>query len=94
MTPLCRRYRRTNRRDSSRPALLTLAADSIAAGVKLSDVLLLQGAVSSLADRLGDALMQQADAVPDGEKLRAAIEAIRVGVITDPAGNARRARTQ
>jgi hypothetical protein len=124
------------------PALLTLAADAVAAGVKLNDVLdligalrdelgalaetitqtiieriweplvaqdraaeiepllrrgrllLLQGVVSTLADRLGDALMQQADEVPDGDTLRAAIEAIRVGVITDAAGNVRRVRPQ
>lgn len=120
------------------PALLTLAADAVAAGVTLNDaldligalrdelgalaatitqtiieriwaplvaqdrtadlepllrrgrLLLLQGAVSTLADRLGDALMQQADEIPDGEKLHAAIESIRVGVITDSGGNVRR----
>ena len=121
------------------PRSSTLAADAVAAGVKLNDVLdligtlrdelgalaatitqtiidriweplvaqdriaeiepllrrgrllLLQGAVSTLADRLGDALMHRADEVPDGDKFRAAIEAIRVGVITDAAGNVRRA---
>jgi DNA-binding transcriptional MerR regulator len=124
------------------PALLTLAADAAAAGVKLGDVLdligalrdelgalaatitqtiieriweplvaqnriaeiepllrrgrllLLQGAVSTLADRLGESLMHQADALPDGDQLRATIEAIRVGAITDSAGNVRRVRTR
>jgi DNA-binding transcriptional MerR regulator len=52
-------------------------------------VLLLQGAASVLADRLGAALLAKADGDPVGEQLRAAMEAVRVGVTTDTAGTLR-----
>ncbi len=116
------------------PALLALAADGVAAGVPLADVLdlidalgdelsgladtvaellieriwepfarqgraaeiepllrrgpllLLQGAVSTLADRLGAAILQRAEGAADGDALRAAIERIRVGAVTDTDG--------
>ena len=48
-------------------------------------LLLLQGAASTLADRLGAALLQRADAA-GGAGLRAAVERIRVGAVTDSAG--------
>jgi DNA-binding transcriptional MerR regulator len=49
-------------------------------------LLLLQGAASTLADRLGTALLQRADGAKGGTALRAAVERIRVGAITDSAG--------
>ena len=48
--------------------------------------LLLQGAASTLADRLGAALSERADTVEDGGKLRAALEDIRVRAVADAAG--------
>jgi DNA-binding transcriptional MerR regulator len=53
-------------------------------------VLLLQGVASTLADRLGSALLHRAGEAPSGDALRATIEHIRVGAITDSAGNIRR----
>ena len=48
--------------------------------------LMLQGAASTLADRLGAALAERADTADDGGKLRAALEGTRVRAITDAAG--------
>jgi hypothetical protein len=48
--------------------------------------LLLQGAASTLADRLGAALAERADAAVDGGRLRAALDDIRVGAVADSAG--------
>ncbi len=48
--------------------------------------LLLQGAASTLADRLGAALAEHAETAADGGRLRAALDEIRVGVIADSAG--------
>ena len=50
-------------------------------------LLLLQGVVSTLADRLGAALLQRADTAPKGHALREALGHIRVGALTDSAGN-------
>jgi DNA-binding transcriptional MerR regulator len=52
--------------------------------------LLLQGAASTLADRLGAALAERADATGDGGRLRAALDEIRVGVVADSAGRIHR----
>jgi DNA-binding transcriptional MerR regulator len=52
--------------------------------------LLLQGAASTLADRLGAALEEHADTAGDGGRLRAALDDIRVGAITDSAGTIHR----
>jgi DNA-binding transcriptional MerR regulator len=52
--------------------------------------LLLQGAASTLADRLGAALEEYAHSADDGGRLRAALDDIRVGAITDSAGTIRR----
>jgi DNA-binding transcriptional MerR regulator len=52
--------------------------------------LLLQGAASTLADRLGAALQEYADTADDGGRLRAALDEIRVGAITDSAGTIHR----
>ena len=48
--------------------------------------LLLQGAASTLADRLGAALAEYAGTAGDGGRLRAALDDIQVGAITDSAG--------
>jgi hypothetical protein len=48
--------------------------------------LLLQGAASTLADRLGAALAERADTAGDGGRLRAALDEIRVGAVVDSAG--------
>ena len=48
--------------------------------------LVLQGAASTLADRLGAALAERADTTGDGGRLRAALDEIRVGAVADSAG--------
>ena len=52
--------------------------------------LVLQGAASTLADRLGAALAGHADTAADGGRLRAALDAIRVGAVADSAGTIHR----
>jgi DNA-binding transcriptional MerR regulator len=52
--------------------------------------LLLQGAASTLADRLGAALDERAGTVGDGGRIRAALEEIRVGAVADSAGRIHR----
>ena len=52
--------------------------------------LLLQGAASALADRLGAALAERADTASDGGRLRAALDGIRVGAVADSAGTIHR----
>ena len=55
--------------------------------------LLLQGAASTLADRLGAALAERADAAADA-RLRAALDDVRVGAVTDSAGTIHRRGSQ
>jgi DNA-binding transcriptional MerR regulator len=50
-------------------------------------LLLLQGVVSVLADRLGDALMTAAETAPHGDRLREALDGVRVGAVLDGRGN-------
>jgi DNA-binding transcriptional MerR regulator len=52
--------------------------------------LVLQGAASVLADRLGAALEEHAGTTADGGRLRAALDDIRVGVVADSAGTIHR----
>jgi hypothetical protein len=52
--------------------------------------LVLQGAASTLADRLGAALGEHADTIADGGRLRAALDEIRVGAVADSAGTIHR----
>jgi DNA-binding transcriptional MerR regulator len=52
--------------------------------------LVLQGAATTLADHLGAALEEHADNAADGGRLRAALDDIRVGVVTDSAGTIHR----
>ena len=54
--------------------------------------LVLQGAASTLADRLGAALAERADATGDGGRLRAALDDIRVGAVANSAGTIHRAK--
>jgi DNA-binding transcriptional MerR regulator len=52
--------------------------------------LLLQGAASMLADRLGAALAERAGTVADGGRLLAALDEVRVGAVADSAGRIHR----
>jgi DNA-binding transcriptional MerR regulator len=52
--------------------------------------LLLQGAASTLADRLGAALAERAGTVGDGGPLLAALDEVRVGAVADSAGRIHR----
>ena len=52
--------------------------------------LVLQGAASVLAERLGAAFEEHADTAADGGRLRAALDDIRVGVVADSAGTIHR----
>jgi DNA-binding transcriptional MerR regulator len=52
--------------------------------------LVLQGAASVLADRLGAALERRAGTAADGDRLRAALDEIRVGVVADSEGTIHR----
>jgi len=63
-------------------------AGEVAPMMRRARLLLLQGAVSMLADQLGSALLARADRDPvAGDILRAAIDEIRVGAIADSDGN-------
>jgi len=50
-------------------------------------ILLLQGVASVLADRLGAALLDQAEAIADGAELRAAFARMSVGAVRDSSGS-------
>jgi hypothetical protein len=52
--------------------------------------MLLQGAASTLADRLGQALAERAGTARDGDRLRAALDEVRVGAFADAAGRIHR----
>jgi DNA-binding transcriptional MerR regulator len=52
--------------------------------------LLLQGAASTLADRIGAALAGRADTASDGARLRTVLGEIRVGAVADSAGTIHR----
>ena len=54
--------------------------------------MLLQGAASTLADRLGGALAERAGTARDGDRLRAALDEVRVGAFADDAGRIHRQR--
>jgi hypothetical protein len=51
---------------------------------------LLQGAASTLADRIGAALAGRADTASDGARLRTVLGEIRVGAVADSAGTIHR----
>ena len=52
--------------------------------------LLLQGAATTLADRVGAALAERAGTASDGARLLAVLDAIRVGAVADSAGTIHR----
>ena len=54
--------------------------------------LLLQGAASTLADRIGAALAERAGTARDGGQLLTVLDEIRVGAVADAAGTIHRAR--
>ncbi len=54
--------------------------------------LLLQGAASTLADRIGAALAGRAGTARDGDQLLAVLDEIRVGAVADAAGTIHRVR--
>jgi DNA-binding transcriptional MerR regulator len=76
--------------------LADLFAERMAGAGELADLLrrgrplVLQGAASTLADGLGAALAERAEAADDGGRLRAALEQIRVGAIADAEGTIHR----
>jgi DNA-binding transcriptional MerR regulator len=76
--------------------LIRAPASAAGGGGELPDLLrrgrplLLQGAASTLADCLGAALAERADAADDGGRLRAALDDIRVGAVADSAGTIHR----
>jgi DNA-binding transcriptional MerR regulator len=72
-----------------RPLSTADRADDVEALLRRGRLLLLQGVVSLLADRLGDALARCVHDAPDGDALHHVIEQIRVGAIADADGNVR-----
>lgn len=69
------------------PLSLANRSEDVEALLRRGRLLLLQGVVSVLADRLGAALARQADDAPNGSDLRAVIDHIRVGAVADGDGN-------
>jgi hypothetical protein len=83
------------RRQVQRPALQPAERALLAGSERAVDLqrllargrlLLLQGVASTFADRLSAALLARAGDISEGEGLRAAIDRIRVGVVSDSAG--------
>jgi len=72
------------------PVSATSRAAELPALLRRGRSLLLQGAVSTLADRLGAALADRAGTTGDGDRLRAALDDIRVGAVVDSAGKIHR----
>ena len=69
-----------------RPLSSASRADDVEALLRRGRLLLLQGVVSLLADRLGAALAHHAEAAPNGEQLREVLDHIRVGAVSDADG--------
>jgi DNA-binding transcriptional MerR regulator len=72
------------------PASATSRAGELPDLLRRARPLILQGAASTLADRLGAALAERADTIGDGGRLRAALDEIRVGAFADSAGRIHR----
>ena len=70
-----------------RPLSAADRADDVEALLRRGRLLLLQGVVSLLADRLGAAFARQAADAPNSAELRAVIDHIRIGAIADANGN-------
>jgi DNA-binding transcriptional MerR regulator len=75
-----------------RPLSAANRANDVEGLLRRGRVLLLQGVVSLLADRLGAALAIQSDQAPQREELRAVIDHIRVGAMADAEGRIRSSR--
>jgi DNA-binding transcriptional MerR regulator len=70
------------------PAVLQAGQPSgLAPLLQRARTLLLQGAASTLADRLATAMLSRSADLADGEALRAALEQIRVGAVGDASGS-------
>jgi hypothetical protein len=74
------------------PLALVGRAAEIDPFLRRGRLLLLQAVVSLLADRLGAALLHRADTLPNGDELQAALDRVRVGVVTDTRGTIRTRR--
>ena len=72
------------------PVSATSRAGELPDMLRRARPLVLQGAASTLADRLGAALAERAETAGDGGRLRAALDEIRVGAVTDSAGTIHR----
>ena len=68
------------------PVSATSRAGELSDLLRRARPLMLQGAASTLADRLGAALAERADATAGGDRLLAALDDIRVGAVADSAG--------
>lgn len=71
------------------PVTQTSRATDLQGFLARGRLLLLQGVASTLADRLSGALIERSHDASSGNSLRAAIDRIRVGVVTDAAGTLR-----
>jgi DNA-binding transcriptional MerR regulator len=71
------------------PISATERAADLANLLRRGRPLLLQGVATTLTDRLGAALAERAEATGDG-RLQAALDDVRVGVVTDSAGTIHR----
>jgi DNA-binding transcriptional MerR regulator len=68
------------------PVSATSRAGELSDLLRRARPLMLQGAASTLADRLGAALAERAGTTAGGDRLRAALDDIRVGAVADSAG--------
>jgi len=72
------------------PASLADRAGELSDLFRRGRPLVLQGTATTLADRLGAALRERAATAGDGGRLRAVLDEIQVGAITDSAGTIHR----
>ena len=67
--------------------------DQVTPLLRRDRLLLIQAAASLLTDELGRALLAASATAPDGGRLRAAVEEVRVGAVADGAGRVERRRS-
>jgi len=72
------------------PATAAGRAGEVADLLRRARPLLLQGAATTLADRIGRALADRAGTASDGDRLLAVLDEVRVGAVADSAGTIRR----
>jgi hypothetical protein len=75
------------------PAVSTGRIDELQPLLHRDRLLLIQAAASLLTHELGRALLEVAARAPAGERLRDAIEGVRVGAMADAAGRVERRRS-